>query len=107
MISIEFKMFHLIIRCSDDVCDERVSFFANQHSVVSEFVQALWFALIANTDVICYLFIFFNTIITMSKFALPMSLCVCLWATLTLPRPSKRFWLTIIAYTEVCEQFLK
>lgn len=69
--------------------------------MLSEFFQALWFALIANTDVICYLFIFLNTILSMSTPNLPMSLLVCLWATLTIPRPSKRFWLTIIAYTEV------
>lgn len=92
---------NLMFCSSDESGDERVYFFAHQHSVASEFIQALWFALIANTDVICYLFIFLNTTITMSIFTLPMSLCVCLWATLTLPRPTKRFWLTIIAYTEV------
>lgn len=86
---------------SDDADEENTNFFANQHSVFSEFCQALWFALIANTDVICYMFIFLNTILSMSIATLPMSLCVCLWATLTIPRPSKRFWLTIIAYTEV------
>lgn len=86
---------------SDDADEENTNFFANQHSVFSEFCQASWFALIANTDVICYLFIFLNTILSMSIATLPMSLCVCSWATLTIPRPSKRFWLTIIAYTEV------
>lgn len=80
---------------------EKTYFFAYQHSILSEFFQALWFALIANTDVICYLFIFLNTILSMSLLTLPMSLLVCLWACLTIPRPSKRFWLTIIAYTEV------
>ncbi|XP_055298732.1 piezo-type mechanosensitive ion channel component-like isoform X4 [Sitodiplosis mosellana] len=88
--------------CSDQegMSEERTYFFSHQHSIVSEFCQALWFALIANTDVICYLFIFLNTILSMSILTLPMSLCVCLWATLTIPRPSKRFWLTVIAYTE-------
>lgn len=85
----------------EGMSEEKIYFFSHQHSIVSEFFQALWFALIANTDVICYLFIFLNTILSMSILALPMSLCVCLWATLTIPRPSKRFWLTVIAYTEV------
>lgn len=85
----------------EGMAEERIYFFSHQHSIVSEFCQALWFALIANTDIICYLFIFLNTILSMSILTLPMSLCVCLWATLTIPRPSKRFWLTLIAYTEV------
>lgn len=37
----------------------------------------------------------------MSLWTLPMTLGVCLWATLTITRPSKRFWLTLITYIEV------
>ncbi|XP_031619192.1 piezo-type mechanosensitive ion channel component-like isoform X2 [Contarinia nasturtii] len=81
--------------------EQKTYFFSRQHSVAAEFCQALWFALIANTDVICYLFIFLNTIFSMSNWTIPMSLGVCLWATLTITRPSKRFWLTLITYIEV------
>lgn len=88
--------------CSQSpVVDERTNFFAYQHSILTEFIQALWFALIANTDVICYVLIFLQCIISMNILTLLMSLLVCLWGTLILPRPSKRFWLLIIAYTEV------
>lgn len=90
----------------EGMSEEQIYFFSHQHSIVSEFFQSLWFALIANTDVICYLFIFLNIILSMSVLTLPMSLCVCLWATLSIPRPSKRFWLTVIAYTEVWTMFL-
>lgn len=88
--------------CSESpVADERTNFFAHQHSVASEFIQALWFAVIANTDVAIYLLIFLNTIISMNVQTLSMSLLVCLWGTLIKPRPAKHFWLMIIAYTEV------
>lgn len=76
-------------------------FFSYRHSILTEFFQALWFALIANTEVICYLVIFLNGIASMSILTLPLSLMVLLWATLSIPRPSKRFWSAIIIYAQV------
>lgn len=36
-----------------------------------------------------------------SLLALPMPLMVLLWGTLTVPRPSKTFWVSLIAYIQV------
>lgn len=76
-------------------------FYSQRHSILTEFFQSLWFALISNTDLICYLFVFINMVVSQSLLALPMPLMVFLWGTLTVPRPSKTFWVSLIAYTEV------
>lgn len=57
--------------------------------------------MISNTDLICYLFVFINMVASASLLALPIPLMVFLWGTLTVPRPSKTFWVSIIAYTQV------
>lgn len=79
-------------------------FYSQRHSIITEFFQSLWFALISNTDLICYLLVFINMVASASLLALPMPLMVFLWGTLTVPRPSKTFWISLIAYTEVIFQ---
>lgn len=76
-------------------------FYSQRHSILTEFFQSLWFALISNTDLICYLLVFINMVASQSILALPMPLMVFLWGTLTVPRPSKTFWISLIAYTQV------
>lgn len=76
-------------------------FYTRRHSIMIEFLQSLWFAFISNTDLICYLLVFVNMVASQSLLALPMPFMVFLWGTLIVPRPSKTFWITLIAYTEV------
>ncbi|XP_031619369.1 piezo-type mechanosensitive ion channel component isoform X2 [Contarinia nasturtii] len=76
-------------------------FYSQRHSILTEFFQSLWFALISNTDLVCYLLVFINMVHSQSILALPMPLMVFLWGTLTVPRPSKTFWISLIAYTQV------
>lgn len=59
---------------------------------------ALWYALIANTETICYLVVFLNQAANSSVISLPMPFLVLCWGALTLPRPSKTFWVTLITY---------
>ncbi|XP_043064481.1 piezo-type mechanosensitive ion channel component, partial [Drosophila ficusphila] len=68
----------------------------------NDFVQmliAMWYALIANTEVICYLTVFLNQAANSSMISLPMPFLVLCWGALTLPRPTKTFWVTLITYT--------
>lgn len=60
---------------------------------------AMWYALIANTETICYLAVFINQAANSSMISLPMPFLVLCWGALTLPRPTKTFWVTLITYT--------
>lgn len=76
-------------------------FYSRSHSMATEFVSALWYAIISNTDLLCYLLVFVNMVASASLLAMPIPLMVFLWGTMTVSRPSKTFWVTLIAYTQV------
>ncbi|XP_053696010.1 piezo-type mechanosensitive ion channel component isoform X3 [Sabethes cyaneus] len=82
----------------DDISEE--DFASQEHTVVVEFLQAAWYAILSHTDFICYFLVFLNQIKSASLLSLPLPLMVTLWGTLTFPRPSKNFWVTLIAYTQ-------
>ncbi|XP_055550145.1 piezo-type mechanosensitive ion channel component isoform X2 [Wyeomyia smithii] len=82
----------------DDISEE--DFASQEHTVVVEFLQAAWYAVLSHTDFICYFLVFLNQIKSSSLLSLPLPLMVTLWGTLTFPRPSKNFWVTLIAYTQ-------
>lgn len=68
----------------------------------NDFMQALislWYAMIANTEAVCYLAVFVNQMANSSLISLPLPLLVLYWGALTIPRPTKRFWITLITYT--------
>lgn len=101
-IDISILCMHFSIKLSiADFSEMEDDFFSQQHSILTEFLQSLWFALISNTDLLCYLFVFINMVASASILALPMPIMVFLWGTLSVPRPSKTFWVSLIAYTEV------
>lgn len=69
--------------------------------VVFRLLLAMWYNVLSHSEMLCYFMIFLNQIKTATFSSLPLPIMVFLWGTLTIPRPSKTFWVTIIAYTEV------
>ncbi|XP_030385687.1 piezo-type mechanosensitive ion channel component isoform X1 [Scaptodrosophila lebanonensis] len=73
-------------------------FTTREHNDLVKMLIALWYSVIANTEVICYLAVFINQAANSSIISLPMPLLILFWGALTLPRPIKLFWVTLITY---------
>ncbi|XP_050528332.1 piezo-type mechanosensitive ion channel component-like isoform X3 [Daktulosphaira vitifoliae] len=81
--------------------EEKQELNATNQPQLMRLLLALWFAIISHSDLVCYFMIFLHQIKSATILSLPLPLMVFLWGTLTVPRPTKRFWVTLIAYTEV------
>uniref|UniRef100_A0A8C3LJJ6 Piezo type mechanosensitive ion channel component 2 n=1 Tax=Chrysolophus pictus TaxID=9089 RepID=A0A8C3LJJ6_CHRPC len=64
-------------------------------------IYALYNTLVARSEMVCYFVIILNHMISASMITLVLPILIFLWAMLSVPRPSKRFWMTAIVYTEV------
>ncbi|KAK5853553.1 hypothetical protein PBY51_014695 [Eleginops maclovinus] len=75
--------------------------FYRTQSRVLQLLFALYNLLAANSELVCYLIIVLNNGVSASVISLVLPIMVFLWAMLSVPRPTKRFWMTAIVYTEV------
>ncbi|KAF6078985.1 piezo type mechanosensitive ion channel component 1 [Phyllostomus discolor] len=64
-------------------------------------LQAVYQFVAAHSELLCYFVIVLNHMVTASTASLVLPVLVFLWAMLSIPRPSKRFWMTAIVFTEV------
>ncbi|NXX85550.1 PIEZ2 protein, partial [Urocolius indicus] len=88
------RMFH------DDELEESEKFYVGQPRVLL-LIYALYNTLVARSEMVCYFVIILNHMISASVITLVLPILIFLWAMLSVPRPSKRFWMTAIVYTEV------
>ncbi|XP_078337037.1 piezo-type mechanosensitive ion channel component 2-like isoform X2 [Crassostrea virginica] len=63
-------------------------------------LEATYYALVSRSELVCYFLMILNQILYCSLLSLPLPLMVFLWGMLSVPRPSKTFWITAITYTE-------
>lgn len=70
-------------------------------NILIHFVRAIFYALLSRSEVICYITIVINQIASASILSLPLPFFAFLWGSLSVPRPSKLFWVTCITYIEL------
>ncbi|KAJ8010604.1 hypothetical protein DPEC_G00076790 [Dallia pectoralis] len=84
----------------DEELEDSERFYGNQPALL-QLLYALYNMLVAHSEMVCYLVIILNHMISASVATLVLPILIFLWAMLSVPRPSKRFWMTAIVYTEV------
>ncbi|XP_061654308.1 piezo-type mechanosensitive ion channel component 2 [Phyllopteryx taeniolatus] len=88
------KMFY------DEELDQSEKFYQSQ-PLVLQLCYALYNMLVAHSEMVCFLVIIINHMVSANFATLVLPVTIFLWAMLSVPRPSKRYWMTAIVYTEV------
>ncbi|XP_023661559.2 piezo-type mechanosensitive ion channel component 2-like isoform X2 [Paramormyrops kingsleyae] len=84
----------------DEELEESEQFYQSQPPLL-QLCYALYSVLVGHSEMVCYLVIIMNHMVSASLATLVLPILIFLWAMLSVPRPSKRFWMTAIVYTEV------
>ncbi|KAM4614365.1 piezo-type mechanosensitive ion channel component 1 [Discoglossus pictus] len=79
---------------------ESQRFFQSQNRLL-KLLLALYNFVAAHSELLCFFIIILNNMVSASLISLFLPILVFLWAMLSIHRPSKRFWMTAIIYTEV------
>lgn len=80
---------------------EEAEQFEAQQGRTLRLLRAVYQCVAAHSELLCYFIIILNHMVTASAASLVLPVLIFLWAMLTIPRPSKRFWMTAIVFTEV------
>nr|XP_045617167.1 piezo-type mechanosensitive ion channel component-like isoform X3 [Procambarus clarkii] len=98
-------------KASEDKTDDSVDFvdptegaekeFKKEQPPIVKLMIAFWYAMLSRSELVSYIMIFVNQIKSASVLSLPLPFMVFLWGSLSVPRPTKAFWITVIAYTEI------
>ncbi|OWK16031.1 hypothetical protein Celaphus_00004046 [Cervus elaphus hippelaphus] len=91
----------LLDRCVHIPELEEAEQFAAGRGRVLRLLEAMYQCVAAHSELLCYFVIVLNHMVTASATSLVLPVLVFLWAMLSIPRPSKRFWMTAIIFTEV------
>ncbi|XP_069724466.1 piezo-type mechanosensitive ion channel component 1 [Phaenicophaeus curvirostris] len=75
--------------------------FYQSHNRFLKLLLAGYRCVTAHSELLCYFIIILNNMVTASVISLFLPILVFLWAMLSIPRPTKRFWMTAIIFTEV------
>uniref|UniRef100_A0A8C1V2G2 Piezo-type mechanosensitive ion channel component 1 n=1 Tax=Cyprinus carpio TaxID=7962 RepID=A0A8C1V2G2_CYPCA len=102
--NVSLALYCLCVLCSRPFSVEELiqsrEFYSSQNRLL-KLLFALYNVLAAHSELVCYFIIMLNNLVTASVISLVLPILVFLWAMLSVPRPSKRFWMTAIIYTEI------
>ncbi|XP_064877148.1 piezo-type mechanosensitive ion channel component 2-like [Oncorhynchus nerka] len=84
----------------DDEIEESDKFFQSLPRHL-RLVFALYNTMVSKSEMLCYFVIILNHMVSASLLSLILPILIFLWAMLSVPRPTKRFWMTAIIYTEL------
>ncbi|KAM9308007.1 piezo-type mechanosensitive ion channel component 2 [Gastrophryne carolinensis] len=84
----------------DEELEDSEKFYVGQPRAL-QLIYALYNTLVARSEKVCFFVIILNHMVSASMITLVLPVLIFLWAMLSVPRPSKRFWMTAIVYTEV------
>uniref|UniRef100_A0A8C1RLS5 Piezo-type mechanosensitive ion channel component 1 n=1 Tax=Cyprinus carpio TaxID=7962 RepID=A0A8C1RLS5_CYPCA len=102
--NVSLALYCLCVLCSRPFSVEELiqsrEFYSSQNRLL-KLLFALYNVLAAHSELVCYFIIVLNNLVTASVISLVLPILVFLWAMLSVPRPSKRFWMTAIIYTEI------
>ncbi|KAK9392634.1 piezo-type mechanosensitive ion channel component 1 [Crotalus adamanteus] len=87
-------------RVSFEELEESEQFYRSQNRFVQLLVACYHFVA-GHSDLLCYFIIILNNMVTASVISIILPILIFLWAMLSIPRPSKSFWMTAIVYTEM------
>ncbi|KAJ8332691.1 hypothetical protein SKAU_G00424800 [Synaphobranchus kaupii] len=62
---------------------------------------ALYHTMVSKSEMLCYFVIILNHMVSASLLSLVLPILIFLWAMMSVPRPTKRFWMSAIIYTEI------
>lgn len=74
------------------------------HSRMPRYVRlmiAITEALMSRTDLLCYFVMVLNVLLSASVLSILFPISIFFWGMLSVPRPTKTYWITVITYTEV------
>uniref|UniRef100_A0A667XD70 Uncharacterized protein n=1 Tax=Myripristis murdjan TaxID=586833 RepID=A0A667XD70_9TELE len=110
-ISISLFVFFLFLLSSTSLLPPCSMFQNDEISESDKFYQtlprplkllfALYNTMVSKSEMLCYFVIILNHIVSASFLSLILPILIFLWAMLSVPRPTKRFWMTAIIYTEL------
>ncbi|XP_053305156.1 piezo-type mechanosensitive ion channel component 1 [Spea bombifrons] len=79
---------------------ESQQFFQSQNRLL-KLLLALYHFVACHSELLCYFIIILNNMVSASLISLFLPILIFLWAMLSVHRPSKRFWMTAIIFTEI------
>ena len=100
-VTIKLYVFSSLMTTDMDKFDDDETKFEENQPRLYRLLVATYYVLIAKSELVCYFLMILNHMLTASLLSLPLPIFVFLWGMLSVPRPTKTFWITVITYTEV------